>query len=174
MKSISHGFGFAFGVMIFAMVSLCVLLACGFGLVSIAVTNTDVYRDVSANINATVEAQTHPPAKPTPRSGEAYQNLGVQSFGYGSTNQAKSLLALMSAQPGKADYAIEYQTDAGNILFGANFDQDVILRLLETPEGHATKEIWTGYIMERLQAAAAGGSLNDTPAGKIPAAYETK
>lgn len=110
---------------------------------------------------------TLPPLDIT-RSGDASKDLGQQSVSFGSINQAKELLNLINEQPGKVDYQVSYSTDEGAVLFGCNFEKDVIVRIHQDNDGGGTTESWSGYIMDRLQATADGtGSLNDTPEGKI-------
>jgi len=101
--------------------------------------------------------------------GEATKNLGHRSWGFGSMNQAKALLALINSDPGKAKYQIMYQTDVDTVIFGCDLNKEVLIRLHQKKNGRGTHETWKGYIMERLAAGAAGGSLNDTPMGKMPA-----
>lgn len=102
------------------------------------------------------------------RSGDASKDLGQQSVSFGSTNQAKELLNLINEQSNKADYQISYNTDEGAVLFGCNFEKDVIVRIHQYSDGTGMMESWSGYILDRLQTAADGtGSLNDTPEGKI-------
>jgi len=116
-------------------------------------------------------APTAPPAPAAVklvRVGEARKDLGVQSASLGSQNQARELLRLIEAQPGRVDYQITYQNEIDTVLFGCNFEKGVIVRVHQNPDGTGKQEIWSGHIMERLNTTANGtGSLNDTPEGKI-------
>jgi hypothetical protein len=112
-------------------------------------------------------------AAPTPapaRSGDVNIDLGTQPAGFGSQDQAKELLALIERQPGMAAYSISYRTDEGSVAFGCDLTRDVLVRVHHLAANRGTSEAWTGYALERLAAGAAGRSLDDTPAGQIPAA----
>lgn len=110
---------------------------------------------------------------PAQRSGQATKDLGHKSVSFGSTQQAQELLRLIEENPGKTDYQISYQTDEDVVLFGCNFDKEVIIRIHQRSDDHGTQEVWQGYIFDRLKAASDGGSLNDTPEGKNPGTFQS-
>lgn len=108
-----------------------------------------------------------PTATPAPsRSGKAEANLGRRPFDFGSNNQARELLKLMDEQPGRAEYQISYETTEDAVVVGFNLNTQVLGRVHVYRNGRGYKESWRGYVLERVRAAANGGSLNDTPAGK--------
>lgn len=108
--------------------------------------------------------QTAPPA--TRGSGKAQSSLGTRPIDFGSRGQALALLALMEEQPGRVEYSVSYETTVDAVVVGADFNTGILARVHVRPDGKGSAERWRGYIRERLRAAAAGGSLNDTPAGK--------
>jgi len=112
------------------------------------------------------------PTEEVYRSGEATKSLGHLPTDFGSEGQVQELLKLMEKNPGKVDYQIDYQTDVDVVLFGCNFEKDVIIRIHQGKDGHGSQEMWQGYIIERLNNAASGGSLNDTPEGKKLGTFE--
>ncbi len=118
------------------------------------------------------EAPVIAPAKPTstpmpPRQGEASRKLGHKPLDFGSQGQARELLKLMEEEPFKAEYVVSYWTDGADVVrFACSFERSVIVRVRKHPDGHGTMEFWGGFVLERLESAASGGSLNDTPAGK--------
>lgn len=113
-----------------------------------------------------------PTAAVAARTGEAKKDLGVVSGSPGSANQAVEMLKLIEAQPNKSDYQLSYSTKDDTVLFGCNFEKNVIVRIHQRPDGTGSQESWQGYVLERLKAAAGGGSLNDTPEGKIEGSFE--
>lgn len=155
------------------LATVALLLICG--LVALGAA----YFTLTAPSPQAIQITRLPPPTVTPKTieatriGQASQDLGLQSIDFNSTNQARALLDLIDQNPNQADYQITYQTDIDVVLIGANFDKDILVRLHQEPDSHGTQEIWQGYIIERLQNAAGGGSLNDTPAGKQPGSFET-
>ena len=104
---------------------------------------------------------------------KATSYLGEQSFAFGSHNQALALLQLMENVPDANEYQISYQTGSEIVLFGCDVSKNVLIRMHNRQDGHGTAESWAGHIRHRLESAAAGGSLNDTPAGKAPGTFNT-
>lgn len=100
--------------------------------------------------------------------GKVERNLGVESVQFGSTGQAQAMLQLLNDVPGKTDYLITYQTAIDVVFFGVDFDKKTISRMHSRPDGTGNAEQWSGYVLSRLESAAGGGSLNDTPKGKLP------
>lgn len=147
------------------LITVIFLLACGGGP---RISRLPTLTPTGAPAPATAPTSTSVPA-PVDRSGQASKDLGFQSGNLdGSSGQARELLKLIEEQPGKADYQIIYQTSTDTVLFACNFEKQIVFRLHQTSDNHGTQEVWEGYVLERLQAAAGGGSLNDTPEGKIP------
>jgi hypothetical protein len=107
------------------------------------------------------------------RQGEVKKDLGSRPYGFGSSNQAQELLNLINENQSKADYQVSYNTEDETILFGCNFNKDVIIRIHQRKDGRGTQEMWKGYIVERLDNAASGGSLNDTPVGKKAGTFQS-
>jgi len=101
------------------------------------------------------------------------QDLGYQSHAFGSQRQAITLIDLIKKHPGKNDYQIFYKTDRDVVVFGCNLKKNVIIRIHQDATGHGTQEMWSGYIMDRLNNAAGGGSLNNTPTGKIMGIHQS-
>jgi hypothetical protein len=108
----------------------------------------------------------------TTGSGELKVDLGTRPLGFGSQGQASELLRLIEQNPGKAAYSISYRSTSDVVVFGCDFAKDALVRVHQEPNNRGTGETWKGYIIERLRYAAAGGSLNDTPAGKTPGSYQ--
>ncbi len=106
------------------------------------------------------------------RSGSTIKDLGTQSVDFGSKRQAQALLDLIDSDQSKAEYRLFYKTEVDTVVFGCDFDKDVIVRIHQRKDDHGTQEAWRGYLLERLENAAQGGSLNDTPAGKKIGIYE--
>ncbi|PID55427.1 hypothetical protein CSB45_16075 [candidate division KSB3 bacterium] len=109
----------------------------------------------------------------SPRSGSIDKHLGVQSIDFGSKKQAQTLLDFIESEPSKSEYRLIYVTEIDLVIFGCDFNKGVLFRVHQRKGNHGTQEGWQGYILERLESAAEGGSLNDTPSGKIPGIYET-
>lgn len=107
------------------------------------------------------------------RQGEVKKDLGTKPDSFGSNQQALELIQFINENPGKADYQISYSTGNETILFGCNFTKDAIIRIHHHKDGHGTQEMWTGNLIERLNNAAGGGSLNDTPNGKNMGTFQS-
>ncbi|MFW5734231.1 MAG: hypothetical protein ACOCWR_04135 [Oceanidesulfovibrio sp.] len=82
--------------------------------------------------------------------------------------QARDLLDLVYSQPGKDRYTITYMIGRTRHTFIADLRDDALMRLEKTGP-HGKNEYWVGYSMERLENAAEGGSLAETPEGRDPA-----
>ena len=88
--------------------------------------------------------------------------------GLDSRGQASKILSMMQQHPDRSGYTISYSTAADTVVFGCDIRKRAIVRIHQRPNGTGTAETWNGYVVDRLQSAAAGGSLNDTPTGKSP------
>lgn len=98
--------------------------------------------------------------------------LGKQGTDFGASQQAAALLKLIEANPGSAQYRITYYTDSDVIVFGCNLEKDILLRFHSDLAGHGTSEEWHGHILYRIKDAVAGGSLDNTPEGKLIGSVE--
>jgi len=94
------------------------------------------------------------------------RDLGVRNASFGSLGQARALLSLIKDNPHRFKYQINYKTEAGRVVFSYDIPMDTLTRLHKQKDGSGTVETWPGNALHRLQAAAKGGSLNDTPQGK--------
>lgn len=146
----------------FWKVLLCVLLF--FGIVDAINKIFPRFEITAAQPTQSISRKPEPPLIP---KGEININLGRRGWGFGSTGQAKELLAVIKKYPKKASYTITYQTDVDTVVFGCDFNKDAIVRIHQDYKGGGTGESWKGYVMDRLKNASKGGSLNDTPEGKI-------
>lgn len=88
--------------------------------------------------------------------------------GLDSRGQASKILSMMEQRPNRSGYTITYSTAADTVVFGCDIRKRTIVRIHQRPDGTGTAETWSGYVVDRLQSAAAGGSLNDAPTGKSP------
>ena len=104
-------------------------------------------------------------------SGSKNKNLGTLSALLSSQEQARELLDLIDSYPGRNSYQITYKTTDDIVIFGCNFNQNVLLRIHNRPNGSGTAESWSDDIASRLRQAAAGNSLNDTLNGKRPGTF---
>lgn len=145
----------------------------GTGLIIVATSLRPARLTPSAVANPTPPPPVAPvpvtAAVPTPTpslAGKAEVNLGRRPWAYGSAAQARDLLSAMDQQPGRAAYTVAYETEVDAVAFGCDLPSGLLLRVHQEPNDHGTKEVWRGYVIERLRNAAAGGFLNDTPAGK--------
>ncbi len=155
--------GISRGLVFMLALGLAVPLSCAvLGTPAPAVTRPVPVTQAAATVGASTANLT----------GETKADLGTRPFGFGSQGQARELLALIEANPGKARYTITYRTDADVVVFSADLAKGVMVRIHRYP-ADGTSETWTGYVLERLQNGARGGSLNDTPAGKLPGDYRT-
>lgn len=105
--------------------------------------------------------------------GKVERNLGTVDADMGSTKQAESLLQLINDVPNRTKYAISYQTPIDVVIFGADFEKNVLARMHNRPDGSGSAEKWSGYIFERLKEGANGGTLNQTPNGQQPGTYQS-
>ncbi len=99
--------------------------------------------------------------------GEIKQDLGQKTISFGSQHQAKELLRIIDIFKNKTEYQISYTTSDDIVIFGCDFTRNILLRTHNERDGHGKVEKWQGHILYRLKSAATGGSLNDTPDGKI-------
>jgi len=88
--------------------------------------------------------------------------------------QARSLLEFIEANPGRGRYTITKRTEQGVVVLGCDFDREVLSRVLQKADGSQIQEVWRGFIMERLQGATSGKSLDHTPEGLKPAVKPNK
>ncbi len=105
------------------------------------------------------------------RQGSAKRNLGLLSMTIGTQKQASHLLQLIEDEQKKIDYQITYSTDTDVVVFGCNFDKNMIIKTHNQAGGHGTAETWRGHIISRLTSAYNGGSLNQTPSGTITGTF---
>ena len=91
---------------------------------------------------------------------DVFISRGVQPITFGSAKQAQALLEAIQNQPGKNSYQIHYATEMDTVVFGCDFEENVLVRIHSRPDGHGTFETWKGDIGARLKSAAKGGSLN--------------
>lgn len=91
---------------------------------------------------------------------DVFISRGVQPVTFGSARQAQALLEAIQNQPGKNSYQIHYATEVDTVVFGCDFEENVLMRIHSRPDGHGTFETWKGDINARLKSAAEGGSLN--------------
>jgi hypothetical protein len=104
-------------------------------------------------------------AVPAPH-GDLEVDLGTRDL-FGSEGQASELLALIGRQHYvPVTYRIRYRTEVDTVRLSANLRDGVLLREHHELGGRGSREVWSGYVLERLENAARGGSLNDTPVGK--------
>lgn len=94
------------------------------------------------------------------------KDLGVHNASFGASGQAKELLSLIKAHPHERQYQISYKTETDTVFFSCDIAMDTITRIHKLRNGTGTVEVWQGDAQYRLQAAAKGGSLNDTQKGK--------
>ncbi len=107
------------------------------------------------------------------REGEiVHELIGVKGSSFGSTSQAEALYDLVLKNPEKEKYVIKFATKNDFITLTADFDKDILSRKRIRAGGSGTIEHWDGYLMDRIKAAISGGSLNDTPEGKLFGAME--
>ncbi len=88
-----------------------------------------------------------------------------------SPTQAALLLKLIEQYPQKSDYRITVENNGIISIFGYETSSATLKRLNQYPSGSGNVETWKYYVMDRLKNATAGGSLNDTPEGKLPGTY---
>ncbi len=102
------------------------------------------------------------------RDGEiVHELIGVKGSGFGATSQAQELYDLILINPNKESYVIKFATKEDFITLTADFGKDILSRKRVRAGGSGTIEHWDGFLMDRIKAAISGGSLNDTPQGKL-------
>jgi len=89
----------------------------------------------------------------------------------GSTEQAKLLLKYISDDPTLTKYEADQHSGGELVRLEYDSQADTLVRIHKTSRHSGTREAWVGQIPDRLRAAAAGGSLNDTPDGESPGTY---
>ena len=101
------------------------------------------------------------------RDGEVVHELmGTKTTSFGTTSQARELYDLILKNPGKEIYSLKFATDDAFVTLAADFGKDILSRKRVRAGGSGTVERWDGYLMDRIKAAMAGSSFNDTPEGK--------
>lgn len=100
------------------------------------------------------------------------QALTTEDF-EGSTAQSTALLNLVENNPGYTDYQVSKALADEVIVFGCNMEKMVLIRIHQRRNGTGTQEMWRDHIIYRLNASRGGGSLNDTPQGKIPGSMQS-
>ncbi len=112
-----------------------------------------------------------PGVRPTPAPvEEARRDLGRFQGFMGDdmdSRQARDLLALVEAQPGKDRYTIAYTIGRTRYEVSLDLREDAIIRI-ETTGEHGRSEYWLGEAMARVRAASEGGDFNDAPDGPSP------
>jgi hypothetical protein len=83
------------------------------------------------------------------------------------SEEATLLLALVTREPGKTLYEIDYHADGSTVTFAYSQGSDTLTREQRGGDGHGTRSVWATYGVERLQAAAAGATLSETPDGPV-------
>ena len=81
--------------------------------------------------------------------------------------EATLLLTLVTREVGKTLYEIDYHAGGSTITFALSSGDDNLTREETHSDGHGQRTVWTGYGLERLQGAAAGATLSDTPDGFV-------
>ena len=100
-------------------------------------------------------------------TGQVKKDIGPLPSCSGSITQAKAILELIAEQPGKNEYQIYYKTEADEVTFTSNLNEETIIRIHKWSNEYSTLEQWQGYVIQRLKSAASGETLNKTPAGEI-------
>lgn len=93
-------------------------------------------------------------------------DLGIRNPSFGSAGQAAAMLSLIDDKPHQRKYQISYKTEDDTVFFEFDIAMDTITRIHKRKNGTGTAEKWQGDALYRLQAAAKGGTLNDTKNGK--------
>jgi hypothetical protein len=83
------------------------------------------------------------------------------------SEEATLLLALVTREAGKTLYGIDYHADGSTITFAFSPGGDTLTREESRSDGHGERTVWVAYGLERLQGAAAGATLSDTPDGLV-------
>jgi hypothetical protein len=101
------------------------------------------------------------------------RDLPPQLPNFGTLQETKELLQLINDVTNKTEYRISYKINETSVVFGADFELDVIARINGMPDGKGTFEKWAGNIIYRLEQGAKGESLNNTPNGQSPSHYQS-
>ncbi|MCB2218086.1 MAG: hypothetical protein KQH59_18645 [Desulfobulbaceae bacterium] len=150
----------------FLFVGLLVLLIGWWGWHELTAPDEPTRRQATS-VTQNIKPASTPTQEQPARTGTISRDLGPQITAFGSTRQAQALLQFMDEWPDRNEYLVSYNTDSDTVSFGCNFQLGTLSRRHDYPSGESTIETWNRYILERLQAAAGGGSLNDTPKGKV-------
>lgn len=94
-------------------------------------------------------------------------NLGKKGPDFGAAGEASAILHLLRTRPGASRYEAAYVTANGEVVVHCDFEHEVIVRTITRRDGHGVSETWSRHTLFRLQKAASGGSLNDSPEGKL-------
>lgn len=90
----------------------------------------------------------------------------------GSTAQSTALMELIENNPQYIDYQVSKELVGETILFGCNMEKKALIRIHQRKDGTGSQEMWRDHIIYRLNSSKGGGSLNDTPQGKIPGSFQ--
>ena len=105
--------------------------------------------------------------KPPSNSQQATLSLGELPSVMPQSEEATLLLALVTREPGKTLYEIDYHAGGSTIAFAYSPGDDTLTREQRDADGHGERSVWTGNGVDRLQGAAAGATLSDTPEGMV-------
>ncbi|KAB2888380.1 MAG: hypothetical protein F9K32_16735 [Desulfobulbaceae bacterium] len=94
-------------------------------------------------------------------------NLGLKGPDFDSAWQAAAILQLIRKKPGATRYEVYYKTRDHEVVFSCDLEEQTIDLTRTYPDGHGTLERWSGHSLYRLENAAGGGSLDNTPEGKL-------
>ncbi len=100
-------------------------------------------------------------------------DFGTVDEFYGSGIQARALLGLMEAKPDRRLYVVSFTHQGEQTIVAYLVDADELYRTHLRPGGRGTEELWRGWVVSRLRSAEQGGSLNDTPEGRVPGGFAT-
>lgn len=107
------------------------------------------------------------PSQVEKRTGKAKKHLGyiakAAGVAYGYERDAQELLDLIEERPGKATYIVSYTTEDVAVVFACELNEGLLVRVEKDFHGERREEEWRGYVIDRLESAAEGGSLNDSP-----------
>jgi hypothetical protein len=105
--------------------------------------------------------------KPPVNSQQALLSLGELPSVMPQSEEATLLLALVTREPGKTLYEIDYRSGDSTVAFAYSPSTDTITREQKSTDGHGERSVWMGHGVDRLQGAAAGATLSDTPDGLV-------
>lgn len=94
-------------------------------------------------------------------------NLGLKGPGFNPAGQAAAILQLIREKPGANRYELYFKTSDHEVVFSCDLEEQKIDLTRTYPDGHGTLERWSGHSLYRLENAAGGGSLDNTPEGKL-------